>query len=117
PLRQNPHGYVVPYLHRKHLNRLHDQLAFVAQFDKHGLAVAAPMAGRSWWTDKICNEFDRAISAENHVLQNVLPFIEQHLGAKPPRIGLLGTSMGGQGALRLAYRQPRPFRVAAALSP
>jgi len=47
----------------------------------------------------------------------VLPFIEQRLGAVPPRIGLLGTSMGGQGALRFAYRHPRIFPVAAAISP
>src|SRR5437660_9954708 len=72
---------------------------------------------RSWWTDKICLEFDPRLSAEKHVIQNVLPFIEERLGVKPPRIGLLGTSMGGQGALRLAYKYPRLLPVAAAISP
>src|SRR3954447_22939511 len=107
PPTRNPHGYVVLYLHGVHENRLVDKPAFIEQFDRHGLAVVAPLTGRSWWTDKICNEFDRTISAEKHVLQNVLSFIEQRLEAKPPRIGLLGTSMGGQGALRLAYKHPR----------
>jgi S-formylglutathione hydrolase FrmB len=51
------------------------------------------------------------------VLNNVLPFIAEHFGSQPPQIGLLGTSMGGQGALRLAYRHPKVFPVAAAISP
>jgi S-formylglutathione hydrolase FrmB len=117
PAVRNPLGYVVLYLHGVHLNRLHDKAAFIEQFERHGLAVVAPMVQRSWWTDKICREFDPRISAERHVLDNVLPFIEQRLGTKPPRIGLLGTSMGGQGALRLAYRHPRLFPIAAAISP
>jgi S-formylglutathione hydrolase FrmB len=117
PPERSQFGYVLLYLHGVHLNRLLDKLAFVEQFDRHGLAVVAPHTKRSWWTDKICNEFDPKISAERHVVQNVLPFIEAQLGAKPPRIGVFGTSMGGQGALRLAYKHPRLFPVVAAISP
>jgi len=39
----------------------------------------------------------------------VLPFIETRLGAKPPRIGLLGTSRVAR-ALRLAYKFPNGFQ-------
>lgn len=117
PPVRSPYGYVVLYLHGVHLNRLHNKTVFLEQFDRHGLAVVAPLTKRSWWTDKICLEFDPKTSAERHVIENVLPFIEQRLGSKPPRIGLLGTSMGGQGALRLAYRYPRQFPVSAAISP
>jgi S-formylglutathione hydrolase FrmB len=117
PPRRNPHGYVALYLHGVHLNRLSDKPAFMEQFDRHGLAVVAPQTKRSWWTDKVCLEFDPNISAERHVVDNVLPFFEARLGARPPRIGLLGTSMGGQGALRLAYKYPRLFPVVAAISP
>jgi S-formylglutathione hydrolase FrmB len=117
PPQPNPHGFVVLYLHGVHLNRLHDKRAFVEQFDRHGLPVVAPMTQRSWWTDKICEEFDRTITAERHVLDNVMPFIERRFGATPPQIGLLGTSMGGQGALRLAYKHPQRFPVTAAISP
>jgi S-formylglutathione hydrolase FrmB len=117
PPVRSPYGYVVLYLHGVHLNRLQDKAVFLEQFDRHGLAVVAPLTKRSWWTDKICLEFDAKISAERHVVENVLPFIEQRFGAKPPRIGLLGTSMGGQGALRIAYRHPRLFPVSAAISP
>lgn len=117
PPQRNPHGYVVLYLHGVHLTRLHDKRAFIEQFDRHGLTAVAPQTQRSWWTDKICMEFDPQISAERHVLNNVVPFIEQRFAAKPPRIALLGTSMGGQGALRLSYRYPNVFPVVAAISP
>jgi S-formylglutathione hydrolase FrmB len=117
PPRRNPHGYVVLYLHGVHMNRLNDKPAFIDEFDRRGLAVVAPYTQRSWWTDRICREFDEKISAQRHVLENVLPFIEERFAAKPPRIGLLGTSMGGQGALRLAYKFPHVFPVVAAISP
>jgi S-formylglutathione hydrolase FrmB len=47
----------------------------------------------------------------------VLPWIHERFGAATPQIGLLGTSMGGQGALRFAYKHPNTFPVAAAISP
>ena len=68
-------------------------------------------------TDKICREFDSTFSAQRHVLENILPFVEKELGVAAPRIPLFGTSMGGQGALRLAYRFPDKFPIAAAISP
>ncbi|MCU0878181.1 MAG: esterase family protein [Pirellulaceae bacterium] len=117
PPARNPQGFVVLYLHGVHLNRLDDKPAFVEQFDRYGLPVVAPRTARSWWTDKICLEFDPKVSAERHVRERVLPFIAERFGSEPPRIGLLGTSMGGQGALRLAYKYPSQFPVVAAISP
>lgn len=117
PDAPSPHGYVVLYLHGVHLNRLVDKPAFTAEFERHGLRVFAPMTARSWWTDKICSEFDSRLTAERHVLDNVLPHLAERWNAAPPRIGLLGTSMGGQGALRFAFKYPNLFPVVAALSP
>ncbi len=117
PPQRNEHGYVVLYLHGVHLQRLRDYPAFAREFDRYGLPVAAPMTQRSWWTDRICPEFDPQVTAEQHVLQNVLPWIAERWGAKPPRIALLGTSMGGQGALRFAYKHPNIFPVVAAIAP
>lgn len=117
PRERSKYGYVALYLHGVHLNSLRDKQPFIDEFDRHGLAVVAPQTKRSWWTDKICQEFDPKISAERHLLDNVMPFIEQRFGARPPQIGLLGTSMGGQGALRLAYRHARLFPVVSAISP
>jgi S-formylglutathione hydrolase FrmB len=117
PAKRNPHGYVILYLHGVHQNRLLDKQPFIDEFVRHGLVVVAPMTGQSWWTDRICPGFDARFSAEHHVRQNVLPYIAQRWQIETPRIGLLGTSMGGQGALRLCYRYPDTFPVAAAISP
>lgn len=117
PPRPSPHGYVVIYLHGVHLNSLCDQPAFAREFDRHGLRVVCPRAARSWWADKICEEFDPRITAERYVLEQVVGWIEERFSARSPRIALLGTSMGGQGALRMAFKHPRMFPIAAAISP
>src|SRR5262245_32093986 len=77
PPTRNPHGYVGIYLHGVHLQRLANQPAFTAELSKHGLPVIAPQTQRSWWTDRICEEFDPTISAEKHVLTRVLPWIAE----------------------------------------
>lgn len=117
PARLNEHGYVVVYLHGVHLQTLHEQTAYLEQFDRHGLPVVCPMTARSWWTNRICEEFDPQITAEEHLMKNVLPMIEQRFDCRPPRLALFGTSMGGQGALRLAYKYPDTFPVVAGVSP
>ncbi|HEX4147860.1 MAG TPA: alpha/beta hydrolase-fold protein [Pirellulales bacterium] len=107
----------VIYLHDRHLTPLADNAAYTAQFEQHGLRVIAPQSGCSWWTDRIWAEFDPAISAERYVIDRILPWIEAHWGARPPLVALLGTGMGGQGALRIAFKQPRLFPIAAAVAP
>ena len=105
------------YLHGVHLQRLVDCPAFDEQFDRHSMRVVCPHTKRSWWTDRICREFDPEVTAERHVLDCVVPYIERRWSVRPPQIGLLGTSMGGQGALRFAYKHPDTFPVVAAISP
>ena len=110
-------GGMLIYLHGVHLNRLDDKPAFISEFDRHGLRVVCPWTARSWWTDRICAEFDPAISAEAYVLRHVLPAIAERWNVSPPMVALLGTSMGGQGALRFAFKYPATFPVVAAISP
>jgi S-formylglutathione hydrolase FrmB len=43
--------------------------------------------------------------------------IERRFGVKPPGIAVVGIGMGGQGALRIAYRHPAVFPIAAAIAP
>ena len=117
PETPNPHGYAAVYLHGVHQNRLSDQPVFTAELERHGLRVVCPRTKRSWWTDKICPEFDAAVTAERYVVDHVLPFVAERWQASPPRIAVFGTSMGGQGALRLAFRHPNKFPVVAAISP
>jgi S-formylglutathione hydrolase len=57
------------------------------------------------------------VSAERYLLEGVVPFFEQRWQQGPRRIGLLGIGMGGQGALRLAFKHANLFPVVAAIAP
>ena len=117
PPNLNAQGFAVVYLHGVRLGRLVANAAYTAEFARHGLPVVAPHTARSWWTDRVCEEFDPKLTAERHLLDNVVPFAEARWGAHAPRLALLGTSMGGQGALRVAFKHPRRFPVVAAVAP
>ena len=108
---------VIIYLHGLHGNRLADQPAFTSEFARLEWPIIAPFGARSWWTNRVCEEFDPKLTAERHVVDNVLPYIAERWNVRPPGVALLGTSMGGQGALRLSFRYPDKFPVAAAISP
>ncbi|MGC4001786.1 MAG: alpha/beta hydrolase-fold protein [Pirellulales bacterium] len=117
PPTRNPQGFALIYLHGVHLQRLADHPAFEAEFAKHGLPVVCPWTARSWWTDRVCHEFDPTLTAERHILDNVLPWMGERWNARPPGIGIFGTSMGGQGALRFSFKYPNRFPVAVGISP
>lgn len=117
PPAPSPHGYTVIYLHCSEMASLRDLPAFIDQFDRHGLRLLEPVTRRSWWTDRILPEFDSKISAEAYVLKHVVPLAAERWNVQPPRLALLGTSMGGQGALRMAYKYPNVFPTVAAIAP
>jgi S-formylglutathione hydrolase FrmB len=117
PAAPSPHHFVVVYLHCSRSASLRGYPAFTQQFERYGLRVIEPVTGQSWWTDRIWPEFDPQISAESYVLKRVLPYVAERWDARPPRLALLGVSMGGQGALRMAYKYPNVFPTVAAISP
>ena len=104
------------FLHGHGLETLRDAPAFVRVLDELNLACACPHGQRSWWGDRVCTEFDPAMTPERHILENVLPFFQQRWSFGLRAVGLLGISMGGQGALRLAFKHPQLFPAAAAIS-
>jgi S-formylglutathione hydrolase FrmB len=117
PAQPSPHNFTVVYLHCSMGASLGSYPAFTEQFERHGLRVIEPQSGQSWWTDRIWPDFDPEISAEGYVLQRVVPYVLQRWNSRPPRLALLGVSMGGQGALRMAYKHPDLFPTVAAISP
>jgi len=117
PTSPSEHGYTVLFLHGLQAGRLEHHQTIVEQFEWHGLRVIAPKAEHSWWVDRICERFDPKITGERFVLDHVVPFIAEHWQCEPPRLALLGPSMGGQGVLRLAYKYPDKFPVVAAVFP
>lgn len=108
---------VILYLHGHGKDRLSTNSVFTSEFEKHGLIAVCPEGGRSWWLDEISPEFDPEQTPIAFLKNHLLPFIADEWNTKPPAIGLLGVSMGGQGVLQLAYREARRFPVVAAISP
>jgi S-formylglutathione hydrolase FrmB len=117
PTTPTPHGNTVLYLHCHLGASLRGYPAFTREFDRHGLRVIEPVTGQSWWTDRVWAAFDPNISVEAYVLKHVLPYVAENWNARPPQLALLGVSMGGQGALRMAYKHPNVFPTVAAISP
>jgi pimeloyl-ACP methyl ester carboxylesterase len=107
----------VLFLHPHARDTLRDNTAYSALLDEHSLACVCPHGARSWWADRVCAEFDPAITPERFLLDSVVPFFDRRWGLKPRALGLLGISMGGQGALRLGFKHPRLFPVVTAVSP
>ncbi len=110
-------GRALIYLHGVRERWLQELPTLRDLIEQFRLPVVAPRTGRSWWLDRIVPGFDRRISPERYVVEHVVSEMARRFQVAPPGIALVGTSMGGQGALRLAYRHPGTFPVAAAVSP
>lgn len=69
--------------------------------------VVAPDAGRTFYIDSR----DGRVRYEDFFIREFLPYIESRYRARPGRRarGITGVSMGGYGALRLAFRYPGLF--------
>ena len=117
PDQPSEHDYTVLYLHGLQAGQIGYHEPIVEQFQRHGLRVISPKADHSWWSDRISPRFDPNMSAEQYLLEHVMPFLKEHWNCETPQIALMGSSMGGQGALRLAYKYPDTFPVTAAIFP
>ncbi len=117
PTEQPVERSSVLFLHGHARVTLKDNAVYTSYLERLGLACICPHGERSWWGDRLCREFDPCITPAAYVREQLLPWIEEHIGNAPPAIALLGVSMGGQGALRLAYRFPDQFPIVAALAP
>jgi S-formylglutathione hydrolase FrmB len=106
----------VLFLHPVGLETLVDRPDFTRLFDELRMVCVCPHGQHSWWTDRICREFDPKITVENYLLQNIVPLFQARWGLPARAVGLLGISMGGQGALRLAFRHADVFPVAAGIA-
>lgn len=104
------------FLHGIGLETLTISPVFTSELKKRNLACICPHGQRSWWLDRVCPEFDPKLTAEKFVVEHVVPFVQARWNVRPRALGIFGISMGGQGALRLAFRHPQVFPVAAGIS-
>lgn len=117
PNSKNSHCQAIIYLHD--VDEIEDLACpeFWDRLDCHGYPMIAPQTGRSWWNNCVHAPFDTQHSAEKYVVDCVMQWMADRWNARPPMIGLCGVGMGGQGALRLAYKYPDLFPVAVGISP
>jgi S-formylglutathione hydrolase len=85
-------------------------------FDELRLACVCPFGNHTWWADRVASDYDPQITAEQYLLQQVLPFFRSRWNLSPPSIAVTGISMGGQGALRLGFKYPQTFPVVAGIA-
>jgi S-formylglutathione hydrolase len=107
----------VLHLHDADGQTLRDRPVFTRLFDELGLGCVCPHAGPTWWVDRPCPGFEPALTPERFVLDRVVPYFGERWGVESRGLGLLGAGMGGQGALRLAFKYPKTFAAVAAIAP
>lgn len=81
--------------------------------EEHRLIVVTPEGGNGWYTDAPGGE-----PHESHLLKELVPDVEgrfRTVGRRNGR-GVAGYSMGGYGALKLAFRHPELFAFAGSTS-
>jgi hypothetical protein len=81
------------------------------------LPVVSLAGGSTWWLDRVVGRFDAHLAPEAFVLGPLAAWLRERYGLAPGAIAVVGQGSGGQGALRLAYRHPATFPVAAAVLP
>src|SRR5262245_56839062 len=89
--------FAILHLHGISGKTLAEDATFTRALTQLGLPCVCPHGQRSWWADRICTEFDANLTAEQHVLHNVVQFMQARWSLEARRIGLTGISMGGQG--------------------
>ncbi len=80
-----------------------------------GLGAVALAPRSSWWLPKPVRRFPAAETPEAYLVEHVVGELRARYGARS--LSLLGVGMGGQGALRIAFKYPRLFPAVAAVQP
>jgi S-formylglutathione hydrolase FrmB len=79
------------------------------------LACVCPAGAEAWWLDRVWPPFDPAKSAEQYLLDDVIPWALARYRLPPTAVAVAGVGAGGQGALRVGFRHPARIRVVAGL--
>jgi S-formylglutathione hydrolase len=73
--------------------------------------------GASFYLDATAAPWDRHYRMESYIVDELRQLLIAQLLLDPLRIGIMGHSMGGHGALVLALRHPGLFKTLSALAP
>jgi len=88
----------------------------VARFAENGLILVMPEGDDSYYTNAADRPSDRY---EDYITTDLITDVEEHLPAAPGRANraIVGVSMGGFGAVKMALKRPDLFSFAAGISP
>lgn len=89
---------------------------WTAALDDASLVTIVPQASRCCWTPVVEPSFGASGSPLDFLQSSLTAWARERFGADV-RFSVTGVELGGQGALQLAYRQPRLFPIVAAISP
>ena len=104
------------FLHdRDGLALCHEPIA-TGLLESRGISCYCPLSGESWWSSRVCSAFDSKRSPERWLLDDVLPWLEERRPPSDTCLAIAGVGMGGQGALRLAFKYPERFPIVAAMN-
>jgi hypothetical protein len=112
----NPPRLAVLYLHDLDGQTLRGRSAFTRLFDELNLGCVCPHGGPFWWVDRIVPAFDSQMTPERSLRDALVPWLGERWNVEPRGLGFLGIGMGGQGALRLAFKNPKQFAVVAGIA-
>lgn len=90
--------------------------AFTLLLKQHRLRCIVPRGKQCWWADRVCESFDTVITPERYLHDEVTPWVEAAWQLGPRAIALAGVEMGGQGAVRIAFKYPERFPIAASIA-
>src|SRR4051812_30207073 len=61
---------------------------------KYRIPAIAPDGKHSWWADRVFSEFDPSLTPQQHLLQNVVPWIESRFSLPGRSVAVGGMEMG-----------------------
>lgn len=105
-------GAVILLTDADSLTPLNDPM-WAAAFDRHALAVVAPISTDRWWTDQLA-EGESEPTAEGFALDTIMPWARERWGVP---VAIAGVGAGGHAALRMAYKRARELPIVAAWRP
>lgn len=96
---REPPRFAVLWMHGQDEASPANNESLTAILESQRFACLAPRAGNTWWLN------------DRDILDRVLPWIQERWRG----VAVAGVEMGGQGAIRLALKHPKLFRVAGGL--
>ena len=115
PDQHFPVVYVLHGAYGNYADWLSHQPRIKDMADRYGMIIVHPDGRDTWYLDSPVNP---KIKMETFIIEDLIPYIDNNYPTLPDRSkrAITGLSMGGHGALYLAFRHPDIFGSAGSMS-